>query len=234
MLEKTKHTLEILAQDDLFKNNDIRFVGGTALSYLIKHRLSEDLDFATLSLEVDYITQTMEKYGARRVKLNNTLIDNAKNDGENIDYSYLVFNLDGVKIEFFIPPFNIFEDEVWTKDQYHHYENTNLKISSLDTIFYMKTMAFWNRKKYRDLFDIYYILTNKLYDSKLFIEKYLQYNITYTTKHLYEKIQSKNEFYLKETDEGLHTLVDVPRTYEYYRKEIENIIHQVYLDEIYS
>ena len=30
---------------DLFKNFDIRFVGGTALSYRINHRLSEDFDF---------------------------------------------------------------------------------------------------------------------------------------------------------------------------------------------
>lgn len=48
MLEKTQRVLNFIANDDLFKNNDIRFVGGTALSYLIKHRLSEDLDFASL------------------------------------------------------------------------------------------------------------------------------------------------------------------------------------------
>lgn len=45
MLEKTKKVLEIICNDDLFKNFDIRFVGGTALSYRINHRLSEDLDF---------------------------------------------------------------------------------------------------------------------------------------------------------------------------------------------
>ena len=43
--EKTKEVLEIICNDDLFKNFDIRFVGGTALSYRINHRLSEDLDF---------------------------------------------------------------------------------------------------------------------------------------------------------------------------------------------
>ena len=45
MLEKTKEVLEIICNDDLFKNFDIRFVGGTALSYRINHRLSEDFDF---------------------------------------------------------------------------------------------------------------------------------------------------------------------------------------------
>ena len=36
MLEKTQKVLEIISNDDIFKNNDIRFVGGTALSHIIK------------------------------------------------------------------------------------------------------------------------------------------------------------------------------------------------------
>ena len=43
MLQKTQEVLEFIANDELFENNDIRFVGGTALSYLIDHRLLEEL-----------------------------------------------------------------------------------------------------------------------------------------------------------------------------------------------
>ena len=43
MLQKTQEVLEFIANDELFENNDIRIVGGTALSYLIAHRLSEEL-----------------------------------------------------------------------------------------------------------------------------------------------------------------------------------------------
>ncbi|MDD2358586.1 MAG: nucleotidyl transferase AbiEii/AbiGii toxin family protein [Thiovulaceae bacterium] len=50
MLEKTQQVLDALARHELFKKHDIRFVGGTALSHLINHRLSEDLDFAMLEL----------------------------------------------------------------------------------------------------------------------------------------------------------------------------------------
>jgi len=50
MLPKTKQVLELLSSDSFFKDNDVRFVGGTALSYLINHRLSEDLDFAMLHI----------------------------------------------------------------------------------------------------------------------------------------------------------------------------------------
>lgn len=43
MLQKTQEVLELIANDELFENNDIRLVGGTALSHLIDHRLLEEL-----------------------------------------------------------------------------------------------------------------------------------------------------------------------------------------------
>lgn len=37
----------------------------------------------------------------------------------NIDNNYMKFMLNGVKVEFFTPPFNTFEVNVWTKDKYN-------------------------------------------------------------------------------------------------------------------
>ena len=50
MLKKTKDTLELIMNDGFFVNHDFRFVGGTALSHIINHRLSKDLDFAALEV----------------------------------------------------------------------------------------------------------------------------------------------------------------------------------------
>ena len=41
----------------------------------------------------------------------------------------------------------------------------------------MKTMAFWNRKKYRDLFDIYYVLEKEFITPKKFVNDYLKNHI---------------------------------------------------------
>ncbi|WP_164701215.1 hypothetical protein [Aliarcobacter cryaerophilus] len=49
MLEKTKEVLEIICNDDLFKKHNIRFVGGTALSYRINHKLICQLQLFNLS-----------------------------------------------------------------------------------------------------------------------------------------------------------------------------------------
>ncbi|QKE28591.1 hypothetical protein AACT_1426 [Arcobacter acticola] len=217
MLKKTKNTLELIMNDDFFLKYDFRFVGGTALSHIINHRLSEDLDFASLELPCEEIEAFMKSYGAKKLEHDVTMEDYVTNDGEDIEISYMQFMLDGVKVEFFTPPFNLFEISVWEKDKYTNYKNSKLKIAALDTIIYMKTMAFWNRKKYRDLFDIYFVLSNNHISENDFINNYLENNITYKVDDLYKKIQSITQFYKRSNDEGINTLVKNPKSYEWYR-----------------
>lgn len=234
MLKITQDALETIAKDKIFANNDIRFVGGTALSLLINHRLSEDLDFAALEINPQEIISMMESYGAVKMPHDTTMADYVSNEGDDIDESYMKFMLDDVKVELFVPPFNILEiKNIWNKDNFILYEKTNVKISSLNTIFYMKTMAFGNRKKYRDLFDIYFVLNSGKVGTDKFISDYLDSNIQYTIENLHKKIQSINEFSLKKNDEGLSTLVDKPKSYEWYRSQIENLIYEEYIKKFY-
>jgi len=236
MLKKTKAVLDLLAQDAFFKDNDVRFVGGTALSLLINHRLSEDLDFAMFELPKEEINSMMLRYGGVKRKHSDLIIDYALNDGEEIEDYHIMFDLNGVKIDFFVPPFNMKEKAVWENKSCTIYEDTNVKVASLETIFYMKTMAFWNRKKYRDVYDIYFVLSNNIngYTAKKFIEEYIGFHITFTKEDMQIKIQSKAEFYEKPNDEGINTLVEKPETYEWYRDKIEEMITNVYLEELYK
>lgn len=234
MLPKTKEVLELIANDELFTKFDIRFVGGTALSYLINHRLSEDLDFAALELVPKEIEEMMTKYAAVKIDHNVTMEDYVKNDGEDINLYYLKFMLNGVKIEFFTPPFNLSEETIWKNDEYTYYEDTTLKVASLNTIIYMKTMAFWNRKKYRDLFDIYYVIKNNHISSKKFINDYLEHNITYNIDYLHKKIQSSSHFFERTNDEGISSLVKNPKAYEWYRTKIEEFISNVLIEDLYT
>lgn len=90
MLEKAKNVLEVIVNNQLFKEHDIRFVGGTALSYLVNHRLSEDLDFAMLALCRDEIEEMMLSYSAVKINHDNTVLDYAKNIEKNIEI-FLIF-----------------------------------------------------------------------------------------------------------------------------------------------
>lgn len=237
MLEKTQKALELISKHDFFKKHDVRFVGGTALSYLINHRLSEDLDFAmaTPELPKDEIIEMMESFGAIKKKHSDYTIDSAINHGEDIDDSHIMFDLNGVKVDFFTPPFNIKEKVVWEEQPYHLYEDTNVKVASFETIFYMKTMAFWNRRKYRDVYDVYYVLSQGINGKtpKAFIEEYMKYNISYTKELLLLKIQSK-KISVKKGDEGINILVEDDKPYEWYRDKLEDMINDVYLEELYN
>jgi len=121
MLKKTELALNLLAQNPFFKANDIRFVGGTALSFLINHRLSEDLDFAMLELPKEEINSIMSSYGAVKRKHSDLTIDYALNDGEDIEDYHIMFDLNGVKIDFFVPPFNNKEKSIWENNPYTIY-----------------------------------------------------------------------------------------------------------------
>ncbi|MBU0721350.1 nucleotidyl transferase AbiEii/AbiGii toxin family protein [bacterium] len=236
MLEKTQEALELIAQDEFFAKHDVRFVGGTALSYIIEHRLSEDLDFAMLELPKDEIVKMMLKYGAVKKEHSNYIKDGASNDGFDIDDSHVMFELNGVKVDFFEPPFNILEKDVWNNIPYLHYRDTNVKLAAFDTIMYMKTMAFWNRKKYRDVFDVYRVLANEIqdYTPQKFIKMHQRYNITHTTEYLVSKVRSKEMFHERKGDEGINTLVEKPQAYEWYRNKLEKMLDEVYMNELYK
>jgi len=235
MLPKTKEVLDFISQNDFFKKHDVRFVGGTALSYLINHRLSEDLDFAMLDFEKEKIMAMMKHLGATYIEHEQLQLDCAENEGGDLKDYHLVFSLNDVKVEFFVPQFNSLEKEVWINEGVSLYENSNIKIASFKTTMYMKTMAFWNRKKYRDLFDIYFVLSGDFdFTANMFVDLYLKYNITYNKEMLYEKIKSTKEFYHRANDEGINSLVKDYKSYEWYRQKIEDMLYQIYMDEIYE
>ncbi|MBU3015121.1 hypothetical protein KO488_10160 [Poseidonibacter lekithochrous] len=68
----------------------------------------------------------------------------------------------------------------------------------------------------------------------IFKNRYLENNIQYNIDDLYRKIQSVREFYEKLDDEGINTLVQNPKTYEWYRLKIENFIHEEVLTKVYQ
>jgi len=235
MLPKTKALLDILSKDELFKKEDIMFVGGTALSLRIKHRLSEDIDFGMKVFNSEVILETMEKYGAIRTEQSLEIKDAAINDGFYESDGYLSFLLNDVKVDFFEVPFkhNKQADDIWNNDKFTYYDDTNLRVMSLQGIIYLKGMAFWSRKKYRDLFDIYFVVNNQ----HISIEEYMQMSIRhneYSYDDLLLKIKDKKAFSRKLKDEGLNTLVDNPMPYEWYRNYIEEEINRVIKKKMYE
>lgn len=152
-------TLNKIKDLEIFKD-EFYFVGGTALSYFINHRISEDIDIVSSKI-LDYrkIIPFMINVGAKKVDDENIM--SLRLAGLFPDEYILKFTLDNVKIEFFFANRPI-QKEILKDLSFTNYENSSLKILDLKLIVKLKLVALFQRDKARDLFDFGSILDNKI------------------------------------------------------------------------
>ncbi len=150
-------------KDSLIFQDELYFVGGTALSYYINHRISEDIDIVSLKL-LDYkkIVPALISFGAKKVEDENTTA--LRLAGLFPDEYILKFILDDVKIEFFHANRPI-QKKILKELSYINYDNSNLKILDLKSIAKLKIVALLQREKARDLFDFGSIIENEILTS---------------------------------------------------------------------
>ena len=144
---------------EVFKD-ELYFIGGTALSYFINHRVSEDIDIVSpKTLNYKRIIPLMSTIGAKKVDDENIM--SLRLAGLFPDEYILKFILDDVKIEFFFANRPI-QKQILKKLTFTNYENSNLKILDLKLIVSLKLVALLQRDKARDLFDFGSILDNDI------------------------------------------------------------------------
>ena len=144
---------------EVFKD-ELYFIGGTALSYFINHRISEDIDIVSpKTLNYKRIIPLMSTIGAKKVDDENIM--SLRLAGLFPDEYILKFILDDVKIEFFFANRPI-QKQILKELTFTNYENSNLKILDLKLIVSLKLVALLQRDKARDLFDFGSILDNDI------------------------------------------------------------------------
>ena len=152
-------TLNKIKDLEVFKD-ELYFIGGTALSYFINHRISEDIDIVSpKTLNYKRIIPIMATIGAKKVDDENIM--SLRLAGLFPDEYILKFILDDVKIEFFFANRPI-QKQILKKLTFTNYENSNLKILDLKLIVSLKLVALFQRDKSRDLFDFGSILDNDI------------------------------------------------------------------------
>jgi len=223
MTEQIKEILPDIQEHDIFKDYDFRLIGGTALSYHLKHRLSEDLDFCLMGkLPVDaiesFIKHCVSIYARDKVTLiefsQGKLLDFELNC-ENIFEYEQNWMINGVKVTFFDGSDNRGVRDIFESDKFS--KIGNIKISSVDSIFAMKSLMFYNRAKSRDYYDLFYMY--KYDSSKYSIKKTLsliqKYELSYRDKQGFELFIHKVKYanYSKMYDEPLFGLVDEPEEF---------------------
>ena len=141
-------------------DNELYFIGGTALSYFINHRISEVIDIVSPKiLNYKKIIPIMTSIGAKKV--DDEHIMSLRLAGLFPNVYILKVILDDVKVEFFFANRPI-QKEILKNLSFTNYENSNLKILDLELIVKLKLVALFQRDKSRDLFDFGAILDSKI------------------------------------------------------------------------
>lgn len=141
LLPKTKQVLTELSQSAMME--EYTFVGGSALSCYLSHRLSEDLDFFTWKKSVD-TENLLPIFDREYLKIINR-------STQQTDILYK-----GVKITFFS---NNWDELKSSRIQLIGFIN----IASIDLLAAMKVNTLFLRAKFRDYYDLY-CLVNQSYN----------------------------------------------------------------------
>jgi predicted nucleotidyltransferase component of viral defense system len=161
MTANVKKAIEKIYNNNIF-DDELYFIGGTALAYYLNHRISEDIDIVSISsLKYKVIIPSMSLLGA--IKLQDENVTALRIAGLFPDEYMLKFIIDDVKLEFFQANRAI-QKEILKESTFTNFENSKLKILDLKSTVKLKLVALIMRNKSRDLFDFGAILEHKVVD----------------------------------------------------------------------
>ena len=191
MTINVKEVLNKICNNEIF-NNELYFVGGTALAYYLNHRISEDIDIASNKvLPYQQIIPSISKLGA--IKIQDENITALRMAGLFPDEYMIKFVLDNVKLEFFQANRPI-QKEILSQSSYINFENSNLKILDIKSVSKLKIVALIMRDKSRDLFDFGSILENKVLSLNEILELFTKIdNKIKSTNDIINFIKAKKE-----------------------------------------
>lgn len=233
MTDAIKELLPNIQDHRLFSNYDFRLIGGTALSYHINHRLSEDLDFCfngnlPRAAINDFLLHCVDVYGHDEVRAipftKGKITDFEKADEDIRDYeqSWSVY---GVRVTFFDGSSQTGLWDILDKDNYAMIGN--IKVTSADSIFMTKSLTFYNRAKARDYFDVLYMIAKQ---DNCSVERLVgtiqKYELAYRGEGInlfFDKL--KHIPYDKASDEPLYGLVDVPEDYHVLKEKLVEMLN---------
>ncbi len=238
MTDKIKALLPLIQDHSLFKKYDFRLVGGTALSYHIEHRISEDLDFCLqgdlpLADIQGFIEDCVEQFGMANVdyiEASSAIIEDFLLGGSNVEYYLQTWTVNGVKIQFYDGSGHLGAKDIFEMDKYTSIGD--IKISSMDTIFKMKSLMFYKRTKSRDLFDMLsmYSHANESYLPHVTKQLIMRYEKLYYNDESFNSLwleSFKDKVYNKDMDEGLMGLTHQPKSFFEMREELVAIFYNI-------
>jgi predicted nucleotidyltransferase component of viral defense system len=216
-LPETENLLKELSTHK--ETESFAFSGGSALSYYLRHRFSEDIDFFSFStsfaLDKKNINRLTDKLLNKGYKVSNTL-----DEDEQMD-----FYINNIKTTFCsYPKFGRLLEEN-NKPLFE-----NIKIADIDTLIAMKADALKSREKIRDYYDLYAI--SKEFGFKKIITESLKadhnFNIKLFIKRLVEMDDKLRDIYIEDHLKPKYNIDKVSIRF-YFEKEADNYFAKGYI-----
>ena len=138
LTDKTQEVFSSLAEYEIL--SEFTFVGGSAIAYYLKHRLSEDLDFFSWRKQLPENTSFFLK----------DISKNHKVEIVNLTSQTLDMFIDGIKVTFFANDWDVLKEN-------RKSISGNIFIAELKLLSAMKVNTLSLRAKFRDYYDLYVI-----------------------------------------------------------------------------
>lgn len=179
MTAKVIEALERIKSLEIFNEADLYFIGGTALSYYLEHRISEDIDIISMEpLDYKHIITAITNIGGEKLRDENTVA--LRMAGLFPDEYMLKFNLHGVKLEFFRASLPL-QKKIISNAIDSKYLDGNLRILGVKAIAKLKLIALLSRNKSRDLFDFKVVLEKSILSIQEILDISSQTKVKLTT-----------------------------------------------------
>ena len=228
-LPETEKVLNILGKEEGIK--DYVFIGGSALSYYLNHRLSEDIDLASSEefLKMDrHIDRMMDNLFEKGFNVREGIESSASSASKRDFY------VSDVKVTFFASG----EDFLKTEKQCL---TGNLNIANLDMLIGMKTAVIHHRIAIRDYYDLYVITkefgldkaineASRLYNKKLDDREHFRFDETNFLKFAVDLTGVDRE----KLEAGLNPKYDITKSeiQHFFEERIKEYTEREYLKTI--
>ena len=210
-------------------------VGGTALSLQVNHRLSEDLDFASLDEKLDRpaiknIVFSLKKEGYEILETTPiSAIEEFANEGLDLDDFHQDYLINGVKVTFFKFGDNREEREAVAQSGLSHHGS--IRVLDADGLFITKCLALAERIKSRDIFDLWWFVNSGGRNVEDIFRTIRKFRPHIDYDHIRYRLL---DWPIAKTDEGFESLVSGTQTIESIRSNLRDLVGKLEEDQAKS
>ena len=214
--------------------NELIFKGGTCLYKFHKlSRFSEDLDFSAVDeIDIDKLINLTLKYlnkfnikaiQYRKKEPHNSILIKLRMEGPLYSGNPATYASIGIDINL-KSNVNLEPEALSLKSVYPEIPSISILCMKKEEIFAEKIRAIMTRNKARDLFDLYFLLTNNVHcKKKLIEEKMVYYNRKFSIKKLILEIKKFDKIWEKELKGFIKTLPNFKEVNKFVPKRLLEI-----------